>query len=37
LGLKGLGETAQARAYLSKAVELSNSNLYALTELHDIQ
>jgi hypothetical protein len=35
LGLKGLGETAQARENLSKAVELSNSNLYALTELQD--
>ena len=37
LGLKGLGETVSARANLSKAVELSNSNLYALSELQDIQ
>ncbi len=36
LGLKGLGETVSARANLSKAVELSNSNLYALSELQDI-
>jgi hypothetical protein len=35
LGLKGLGETASARENLSKAVELSNSNLYASTELQD--
>lgn len=37
LGLKGLGELVSARENLSKAVELSNSNLYAISELRDIQ
>jgi tetratricopeptide (TPR) repeat protein len=36
LGYKGLGNTAAAKENLQKAVELSASNLYALTELSDI-
>ncbi len=36
LGYKGLGNTAAAKENLQKAVELSASNLYAITELSDI-
>jgi 16S rRNA U1498 N3-methylase RsmE len=37
LGLKGLGDTIAARENLSKAVQLSNSNLCALSELQDMR
>jgi tetratricopeptide (TPR) repeat protein len=36
LGYKGLGNTAAAKENLQKAVELSASNLYAITELQEI-
>jgi tetratricopeptide (TPR) repeat protein len=35
-GLKGLGRLNQAREDLKKAIELSNSNLWAITELYNI-